>query len=170
VPKLKQAIRDASPSVKVLAFNQARNTRNTSEKGDRALIERTVPVFEALIESDTGNVFHRNHAQLGYALQAQNGPDLPRAERAFTTAIRIRGDWREAGWPWYELARAICRILLDADFKAKRPSSPAAREAIVADLWVGAHSEADEMFADARLREWLDVNALTLKELRETQR
>ncbi len=88
-------------------------------------MERTIPVFRALIASDPEGRFHRNHGQLGFALKDKEPPDWREAEAELTNAIMIRGDPNVEGYWLYELNRAICRIKLDDLFKEGKPSTPA---------------------------------------------
>jgi hypothetical protein len=160
VDKLKKVVAGASPSVKVTIFNQARTVRSASWDTDKALMERTIPIFEALVESDVERKFHRNFGQLGYALKDQHDPNWARAEQALSTAIRIRGP--EGGWDIYELNRALCRIMQDPDYAAKRPSAPAIKERILADLRIGWHSGVlRQMFAQDPIRDWIRLNGVT---------
>ena len=44
-------------------------------------MERTAPVFLALIASDKDDTQHRYHGQLGYVLEDERTPDFAGAER-----------------------------------------------------------------------------------------
>jgi hypothetical protein len=167
--ELNEAISKASPAIKVQAFVQARTLRLQSE-GDgpqRNLIERTIPIFRALIYDDSGRRFHRNHAQLAYALKAKTNPDLGLAEEELTAAIEIRGDWRTLSEKWlhYELNRAILRILRDPDFKAKKPAQLELRDSILDDLRAAANGGiADAVAGEEIVEEWLTINGASLNE------
>lgn len=165
VEELKSSLRQASPSVKVHAFYRAQKLRTETWTTDKALMARTIPIFEALAESNEDR-FHRDYAQLGYALKDQPEPDWQRAFDALTRAIEIRGTWKENGWLMYEFNRAICRIELDADFRAGRPSGEDAREAILEDLHAAARSSfVRDCMEDSVIREWLEINEVTLDDL-----
>jgi len=155
---LKAAIRASSPAVRVTIFNQAREVRSKNWLTDKTMVERTIPVFEALIDSDTDGRLHRNYGQIGYALKDQTQPDWARAEQNLSRAIRVRGPWRDTGWVLYELNRAVCRIMQDADYKADKKSLSARRESILADLRVGWRLESHTMFQEDPIRKWMGLN------------
>jgi hypothetical protein len=111
---LKQAILSAPASVKVLAFDLAQAFRNENYETRPVLIERTIPIFEALILDDAENRFHRNHGELGYVYKDKPDPDWKKAEAELTQAIEIRDKERAGGFILYELNRALCRIKLGA--------------------------------------------------------
>ncbi|MDD2727993.1 MAG: hypothetical protein PHR85_02310 [Malikia sp.] len=141
--KLDEALRLASRSVRVQAFNKAwrvraDNWRDSESKGKMAL---TIPIFRALIHNDPDDQYHMNHGQLGFALKDKAPPAWEEAKAELSTAIRIRGDWREKGWLYYEFARAVCRIMLDSGYLAGKASASDAREAILADLQAALHAE-----------------------------
>src|SRR5262249_14495265 len=134
IDNLKRAIGEASPGVKVQIFYQAERVRADHWQNEKPIMERTIPVFEALVESDPEGRFHRNFGQLGYALKDSQQPRWREAEAALTRAIKIRGTWQEWGWVLYEFNRAVCRINLDEQFVAGRDSAPDVRGRIVEDL------------------------------------
>ena len=161
--KVKEAIAKASPSVKVQIFYQAQKVRreNWAEMQNKPVMERTIPVFEALTDDGKEVRFHKNYGQLGFALKDKRSPDYEKAIQALSKAIEYRGDWRQ-GWIIYEFNRAVCRICLDPNFP-KKPSSAENRKRIVDDLRVAAlateiHSWFDMPPVDA----WMKLNKLTL--------
>lgn len=79
--ELDEAIRAASPFMCAQVFYQAQELRRTEWNQNKERMELTIPIFRALIVSDTKGEFHRNHAQLGYALKDQRRPNWPEAER-----------------------------------------------------------------------------------------
>ncbi len=91
--ELDTAVSKASKSIKIQIFNKAWEVRSTNwrDKKTKAIMELSIPVFKALISSDTENLYHANHAQLGYALKDKLNPDWVEAERELTRAIQIRG-------------------------------------------------------------------------------
>jgi hypothetical protein len=160
--ELKTAIQAASASVKVQAFMQARTVRRQSWESDKALMEKTIPVFEALAESDARDEFHRNHGQLGYALKDQRTPDWERAEAELGRAIGIRDRVGHRGFRLYEFNRAICRIRLDDAFRRGEQSPPDVKDAILTDL----RGAAQDSFVAGRVRattdpigRWLQLNS-----------
>lgn len=168
VDALKKAVREASASVKVQIFYQAEEvrSRNWKKEARKSLMERTIPVFEALIESDKDQRFHKHHGQLGFALKDKREPQWKEAVESLSKAIRLRGDWKREGWVGYELNRAICRIMTDPDFLNKQPSSSKNRELILADLRIAASDEwARGVIDDQPIAEWRTLNKATEKEL-----
>ena len=170
--ELDNAIALASPPVKIQVFNQAWQLRSESwrDQNTKPKLELTIPVFRALICSDTQNEYHRNHAELGYALKDKLQPDWAAAEQELTTAIKIRGPWKEHGWVLYEMNRAECRIMLDPDFAQNRPSDPTRKEQIVDDL--RAAFKVPDLRTILRrtdvFNKWTDLNKVTDKELHST--
>lgn len=163
--ELQDTLRRASPSVKVHAFYRAQGLRSDTWQTDKELMERTIPIFQALAASN-GDRFHRDYAQLGYALKDQRQPDWEAAFAALDKAIDIRGTWKENGWVMYEFNRAICRIELDDEFRAGRPSADSVTKAVVADLKVAAHSSyVREQFETQPVRDWLELNGIDVKDL-----
>jgi len=136
--ELMDALANASASTRVYAFTQARAFRKKVSKHEatRPLIAKVIPIFEKLIQADTENQYHRNHAQLAYALKDQPQPDYQRAAAELTTAIQIRDEQNAGEFKIYEFTRAICRIHLG------RPTSE-----IVADLEAAA--------TDLAIRNWI---------------
>jgi predicted nucleic acid-binding protein len=134
-------------------------------------MERTIPIFEALIHSDKGDEYHRNYGQLGYALKDSRSPNWERAEAILSKAIQIRGSWQENGWIWYEFNRAICRIMLD-DPRQERPSSEEVRRKIVEDLQAVFSTTPFITMAEntPEIMKWIDVNRVTKDEFRAKRR
>jgi len=73
--------------------------------------------FEALIDNEAGEEFHRNHGQLGYALkdraageEAKEG--LNRAYEELSKAIELRDQQGVQGFLMYEFNHALCAIKL----------------------------------------------------------
>lgn len=117
---LNRMIAEASPPIKVQIFRQAHRTRsnNWRNDADKPKMERTIPIFRALVNDDPEKKFHRNRAELGFALKDRQTPavaDFREAEAEISEAIQIRGDRLDAGWRYYEFNRAVCRIKLYGD-------------------------------------------------------
>jgi len=116
--ELKQAILQASSSAKVEVFNMARSFRMAQYENRPELLARTIPIFQALIEDDKDDEFHRNHGQLGFVYKDQQPhPQWKLAEAELSRAIQIRDKQNTGGFLMYELNRAICNINLGADFE-----------------------------------------------------
>jgi hypothetical protein len=161
-----EAVKDASPPTNVQIFGQARAVRrNSVQTRELQVMERTMPVFRALIAADTGNRFHRNHGQLGYVLKDKKQPDWEEAERTLTTAISIRGDAGRNGYPFYELNRAICLIMSDDMFEHKMPSTQTQRERIVNDLRVAVQLGRARLDYPPQISEWMRLNKVSEIEL-----
>ena len=94
----------------------AHEFRNNNYKEHPDRIERCIPVFEALIEDDVTDRFHRNHAELAYVFKDKVPPEWKRAEEELTEAIEIRNRRNYSGFRLYEFNRAICRIHLQFPF------------------------------------------------------
>ncbi len=135
-----RAIKAASAGARVKIFLDAEKYRRPATEDVNG---RSLPVFQALVEADAQEIFHRNRAQYGLALMGRkkdpNDPatskaDWSRAQDLLTDAIRIRERSREPGWHEYELARAVCRIHLDVQFDDQKESASDAQNLIRADL------------------------------------
>jgi hypothetical protein len=163
--ELVDSIRKASAPVKVTVFNQTRSARKAAETQDKGAIERTIPIFEALIVSDVEGQFHRNHAQLAYAHMEKVNPDLTKAEQELTTAINMRGSWQYNNFTIYELNRAICRIRLDKNFAAHQVSDADNKQRILSDLRVAYLSDPTLSNVET-ISEWKRVNDVTEADLR----
>ncbi|HMD85246.1 MAG TPA: hypothetical protein VKO18_11180 [Terriglobia bacterium] len=136
------AIKAASAGARVKIFLDAEKYRKPATED---VNERSLPVFQALVEADAQEIFHRNRGQYALALMGRkkdpNDPatskaDWSRAQDLLTDALRIRERSREPGWREYELARAVCRIHLDAQYneQPKQKSVSEAQKSIRADL------------------------------------
>jgi hypothetical protein len=132
---LDAAIAAASPLLKTQIFNRARDHRRQTWRTDKASMERTIPVFRALVNAETDRKFHRNRAQLGFALKDKDRPDLEAAEAALTEAIELRDEGGDRGYLLYEFNRALARILRHGP-----TPPPEIRAAIEADLKAAARS------------------------------
>jgi hypothetical protein len=167
---LDAAIAAASRPIKVQVFNQAWEIRgdNWRDPSRKVKMERTIPVFRALIKSDAENRYHSNHGQLGFALKDKTDPDWAEAEKELTTAIEMRGPWQKAGWLFYEFNRALCRIKLDANFSNNLPSSPEQVKAILPDLNASVQNDelAKLVFSEPIVEKWMELNKLTQRDIR----
>jgi hypothetical protein len=162
--ELDAACRGALQSIRVQAFDAARRQRRSS---DPELIRRTIPVFRALIAADTKERYHRNYAELGYALKDAEPPDYAAAIDALTKAIQIRDARNLRGWRRYELNRALCRISVEG----AGPSTAATREAILSDLrQARAQPNVAKLFDEdtevkSTISAWLSKNHLSTADL-----
>jgi hypothetical protein len=159
--RLRKVIAEASPTVRAQIFYQATGQRaaNWRDPSTKVLMERTIPIFEALIALDVEQKCHENHGQLGFALKDQRTPDWARSLNTLNTAIRMRGDSATQGYYLYEFNRALCRINTDAHFSAGQPSDPETRHDILADLEVvRAAKPGDLLKRTPEIQEWLQRN------------
>jgi len=177
-PDLPQVIQDdldaavaaASRPVKVQIFNQAWQVRrdNWRDVNNKHKMERTIPVFRALIHNDVENRYHLNHGQLGFALKDIIRPEWAEAEKELTHAIEIRGPWQEHGWLFYEFNRALCTIMLDPAFAEDHPSEPERKSHVLQDLRAAAHADdvKQVLRTDPVISKWMSLNDVAEKDLR----
>ena len=165
--ELKQAILQASSSAKVEVFNMARTFRTTHYEHRPELLPRTIPIFQALIEDDREEQFHRNHGQLGYVYKDQRPqPQWKPAEAGLSKAIHIRDKLNEGGFLLYELNRAICNIQLGAELEVIRSDlDQVLRLGPDRGVWVRRpHPHKAQALVhwihqnEGRLRDWLEEN------------
>ena len=158
--QLDEIIFKASPVVKITIFNQAQSFRqqNWKREEDRVKLTRVIPIFKALIASDTEDKYHRNHGQLGYTLKDKIDPDYKTAESELSKAMEIRDKSGKKGrWLLYEFNRAFCRISVNAiENKEVYPKA-----AIYADIQAASQvSSIQELISKLDLfGEWLKNNA-----------
>jgi len=169
--ELSEALDAATPALRAQAYFRAQRQREASWRTDASIMERTIPVFRALIASDSGGQYHRNHADLGYALKDKRPPDFAGAEAALTEAIQLRDNRRNPGWRIYEFNRAQCRIMLDQNFAKREPASDETRSAIIDDLRAALSRDPPRQLVERVFghedpwAQWLEINATSLDEL-----
>jgi hypothetical protein len=163
--ELDAAIGAASTPIKVQIFNQAWQIRADNWRDNKPKMERSIALFRALIRDDVENRFHMNHGHLGFALKDKSPPEFAEAEKELTTAIDIRGTWKERGWLFYEFNRAFCRIMLDFE---KGPSDSLRKTEILQDLRIAAQATDIRLLikSDSVFQRWMSLNDLTDKDLR----
>jgi hypothetical protein len=136
------AIKASSAGATMRIFLDAEKYRKSATESVNA---RSLPVFQALVEADSQEIFHRYRGQYALALMgrkkdpndpATSNADWSRALDLLNDAIRIRDRSREPDWRAYELARAVCRIHLDVQFnqQPKQKSGSEAQKSIREDL------------------------------------
>ncbi|WP_287717338.1 hypothetical protein [Microcystis sp. M31BS1] len=110
--ELQEKLEAASENVKERAFNLAHDARSLGRRTltfkDR--VNRTIPIFEALVASDNNNPSY--NAELGYAYISSQPPDLDKAISYLDRAIELRipgASTEQDSWK-YEINRAIARI------------------------------------------------------------
>jgi hypothetical protein len=132
-----KAVKSAPLPTQMKIFLQAEQYRKPSTQDLNA---RSLPIFQALVEADPHEVFHRNRGQYALALMGRQkdphapGDDWNAALNLLNKAIWIRDGSGETGWRDYEFARAVCQIHLDMNFKSGQPSDAEEIHSILADL------------------------------------
>jgi predicted chitinase/tetratricopeptide (TPR) repeat protein len=110
--EMQEKLESATDDVKERAFNLAHDARSLGRRTltfkDR--VNRTIPIFEALVASDNNNASY--NAELGYAYISSQPPDLDKAISYLDRAIELRvpGSSTEGDSWKYEMNRAIARI------------------------------------------------------------
>jgi hypothetical protein len=165
VGRLQAAVQRAGSQVRTAVFNLAYEVRRENWATDKHLMERTIPVFEALVRADAK--WHAAHGQLGYALKDKLVPDWKGAKESLDRAVELRGEQSGEGF-YYQYVRALCAINLDPGYAAqpKRPTDAATRNAVL-DILKHARRDLDDqwerLFQDpesADIRTWLHLNGL----------
>lgn len=171
--ELDDAIKKASTTVKQQVYFQALRTRRDAEyryqERDKVQLERTIPVFLALTNADRRRRIHNHFGDLGYALARTREPNWKRALEALTTAIDIRGPAESGSRIYYELVRAVCRIMLDENNRQGKPVSSEVKMQILEDLKVCARfGGLNAIQADEVITEWMRINDLSVDALHES--
>jgi hypothetical protein len=137
--KMMDAVKNASSTARIRIFLQAEEYRKSATEDAN---ERSLPVFQALVDADSEGVFHRNRSQYALALMGKkkdpktSSNDWSQALSLLNDAIRIRDRSGEPAWREYEFARAVCQIKLDPNFTnvPPRASDAPTAQSIRADL------------------------------------
>ena len=115
--QLTEALRRASRPTRDLILQRASEQRSRYWKGtvdgDKAKMERTIPIFRALLDTDQDRL-HHIRGQLGFALKDKVQPDYGGAIEQLSEAIDLRDSSGETGWRFYEFNRALARILSES--------------------------------------------------------
>jgi hypothetical protein len=158
--ELNTAMKPASTPARSRIFFKAQKLREENWKDDKAKMARTIPIFRALIAADVENVYHANHAELGFALKDQDDQHRPEAEEELSKAIEIRDNLGGKGYLIYEFNRALCRIYQDPEFKVG-PSDDKTKQAILADLKAAAQEPSVKALIEKEpdIKTWLEKNS-----------
>jgi uncharacterized protein (DUF1778 family) len=108
-------------------------------------LERTVPIFQGLVDSieETGpqGEDHRLYAYLAYALAYktelnQDFQLLKKAKNYLEKAIHLRNqiEYEDAEFYWYEVKKSILEVQTDFDFAAKKESSEETLKSVNSNL------------------------------------
>jgi tetratricopeptide (TPR) repeat protein len=170
---LNKEIKEASLEGKDNIFYLAQNVRNLNweEEKNKPQMERTIPIFRALIEADIEGKNHRNHGQLGYALKDKLKPeskDYKEAIEELSEAINIRNEQGEEGdYLWYEFNRAYSYIKADRKFKEGKPSDQRIRENILKDVKIAFEYDflAKKITKDPTFQKWFSLNKVDVEKL-----
>jgi hypothetical protein len=161
VGKLKRAVAKASELSRHTIFLLAQQIRRTNWVTNKPIMERTIPIFEALLEADKTK--HYYYAQLAFALKDQVNPDWKSAKANLDRAFELLDQHEVKYWSYYQLCRAACLIELDPNFGQGKASDKATRKAILDDLRLVRSSLPD--YADMlnqpwnlSFRRWLALN------------
>ncbi len=157
--ELNAAVAGASRDWLAELYRRAEDQRARYWSSDKPRMERTIPVFRALIACDTRKRFHRHFGSLGFVLKDQTVPDYEGAIAQLSDAIDIRGEIAR-GWPLYEWCRALSRIKLDPDFAAGRRSTPEAARLIRQDLTAAENGRLSQRFFRAGANQDADITAV----------
>ena len=159
--RLSAAVLRASRQVRTAIFNMAQDVRRENWLTDKHQMERTIPVFEALVRADPK--WHAPHGNLGYALKDRLTPDWQGALQSLTRAVTLRGDRVEEG-RFYQYSRTLCLIGLDPQYAARQPADAATRTAVIEALRQ-ARRELDADWEQVmenpdatEIRSWLELN------------
>ena len=163
---LNDAIKGASNSTQSDIYIQAQMQRSRSWRIDKSSMERTIPIFIALCESNPNS--HQNHGQLGYAFKDKTYPAMDKAITEFDKAIELRGPWENQGYLLYEFNRALARIILEQEkLEPRQPSPSGTKELIFTDLKAAFSQKIiPEIAKDIDfLKDWMNANKVTLDEI-----
>ncbi len=164
---LNAKIKAASPAARSQVYFLAREARSQNREANKPKMERTIPIFLALIASETKEKrYHNNHGQLGFALKDREPPEFKEAERELSTAIEIRDSQSDPGALDYEFVRAFCRIKLEKEaMQSGQPSSEETKSKILADLQKATRDNTlqKRMQEDETIKQWLENNQDWLK-------
>jgi hypothetical protein len=164
---LNAKIKAASPAARSQVYFLAREARSQNRETNKAKMERTIPIFLALIASEAKEKrYHNNHGQLGFALKDQDPPDCKEAVEELSTAIEIRDSQHEPGALDYEFVRAFCRIKLEKEaVESGQPPKEETRNKILADLQKATRDDTlqKRVQEDATIKQWLENNHEWLK-------
>ena len=161
ISKLKKAVERASELSRHTIFLLAQQVRSQNWATNKPLMERTIPIFEALLDVDRTK--HYYFAQLAFAQKDQINPDWKSAKVNLDRAFELL-DVREAAYfPYYKLCRAACLIELDPEFRQDKASGKAARKAILDDLRMFQSDSPDYAHVlnqpwNLNFRRWLAIN------------
>jgi hypothetical protein len=159
--KLKKSIEKSSEISRHTIFLLAQQVRKSNWVTDKAVMQRTIPIFEALIAADTTK--HYYFAQLAYAKKDQINPDWAGSSHNIDRAFELLHDGELDQFPYYHLCRAACLIELDVNFRHGRASDKATKKAVLNNLRAFSPSFPDfteftKQSWNLSYRRWLSMN------------
>jgi len=165
--ELDKAFRGTSDIYRTHIYQLASKARsdNWREPDKKKKMERTIPVFRALIATDAKpekERYHQNYAQLGFALAEAAPPDYANAIAALDKAIELRGSAETQGYLWNEFVRAKC--LADPE-----SHDPETKDRILKDLRVALKvwpDMASVIEREKRLSDWMKANHVSMRSLK----
>jgi hypothetical protein len=104
----KEALNEATSSALFEIAYRADEERRQHWESDKDALERSLLVFEALMDTQDASSNHWWHASLAYCLKDKSSPDYEAAVRCLDKAIELRGSKTRSGA--YEFNRAFCCI------------------------------------------------------------
>lgn len=168
VSKMRKSLGRASELSRHTIFLLAQQVRRNNWVKNKPLMERTIPIFESLLDADRTK--HYYFAQLAYAQKDQVNPDWGRAKENLDRAFELLDASEANYWPYYQLCRAACLIELDHNYRDGRASDKAKKKAILDDLRLVRSVMTDyaEMLNqpwNLNLRRWLALNDTSSRSL-----
>jgi len=165
--QLNVAVKLASEAVTEQIYQQAYTvlSANYGDQKTKPAMERTIPVFRALIANDPERANYLYHYMLAFALKEQRQPNWSEAEAEYTTAIEIRGPWKDYDNVQLEVERAECRINQDEAFKNSQPSADKFKNVILTDLKAAANDPSVKLSDYPCISEWITLNKIPSTDL-----
>jgi len=166
ISDLTQAFQDASKNFLSTIFFKAVSVRKQFWKNidTKYKIEKTIPIFQALIIVDSNFEYPENYAELAFVLKDQRTPDYKQALSNLIIAISGFNDTdRITNKAIIYFNSAYCRIKVDVNFLNKTASTPANKKLILSDLnqavqepYVKAIITNDPL--DTTINDWKNLN------------
>ncbi len=164
---LNAKIKAASPADRSQVYFLAREVRSQNRETNKTKMERTIPIFRALIANEAKDKRdHNNHGQLGFALKDHDPPEYKEAEGELSPAIEIRDSQQATGALDYEFVRAFCRIKLENEaLELGQPPSEETKRKILADLQKATQDNTlhKRIQEDETIKPWVEKNQDWLK-------
>jgi len=169
---LTQAFSNASKSVLSTIFYKAVTIRKQfwNDEATKFKIEKTIPIFRALIATDSNFEFPENYAELAFVLKDQRTPDYQQALKNLNRAIDgFQHNDRIVNKAMAYFNRAYCKIKVDPNFCENPPAQSTVenKKSIMDDLteasketYVKAIIIDDPI--DTTIKTWMNLNLVTI--------